>query len=270
MKKFNLLIISITMFSGLLQAQYDTMYIMKSGKVIHKQSIKPEDVDSIIFYSPPPPETITVTDYDGNEYKTVQIGTQLWMAENLKSTHFSDGTPIPIVSDSAAWDALTNNDMAYSWYNDDSAAYAETYGALYTWAAAMKGEPGSSNDPSGVRGICPDGWHLPSKAEWMTLIDFLGGDSIAGGPMKEPGTEHWLAPNVGATNESGFTGLPAGYRYFDGSFTGIYYFAYWWATDEVNGSYAYRSSLGNGNAGIRLYDRRKDTGYSVRCLKDPE
>ena len=253
------------MFSGLLTAQQDTMYIMKSGNVIYKQSIKAEDVDSIIFYSP---TNLTLIDYDGNVYKTVQIGTQLWMAENLKTTHYSDGLPVPAISDSADWDALTINDKAYTWYNNDSTTYAETYGALYTWAAAMRGAPGSSTSPSGVKGICPEGWHLPSLAEWETLIDFLGGADIAGGPMKESGTTHWLAPNFGATNESGLTGLPAGYRYFDGSFTGLYYFTYWWATNGGNGSYAFRASLGYENAGIRLFERRKDMGYSVRCLKD--
>jgi len=148
-------------------------------------------------------ENTPVTDYDGNTYRTVKIGNQIWMAENLKSTHYSNGSPIE-----------------YFDYNND-AANATTYGRLYSWRAVMNGAASSTNNPSGVKGIAPDGWHVPSKAEWQQLADYLGGISIAGGKMKETGNTHWIAPNTGATNESQFAALPAGMHDFTGIFQWI-------------------------------------------------
>jgi uncharacterized protein (TIGR02145 family) len=148
-----------------------------------------------------------VTDYDGNTYHTIRIGNQVWMAENMKTTKYSNGTEIPLVNTSGAWATLTATDKAYCWYNDDLSD-KETYGALYNWAAAMNGEASSDFNPSGVQGICSTGWHLPSSSEWSTLIAYLGGTSIAGGKLKETGTAHWSSPNTGANNESGFTALP--------------------------------------------------------------
>jgi len=140
----------------------------------------------------------TVTDIDGNCYRTVTIGTQVWMAENLKVTHDCNGEAIPNVTDGATWAGLTAG--AYCEYNNDVNNVA-TYGRLNNWYAVADS-----------RNISPAGWHVASDAEWQTLSIFLGGDAIAGGKMKETGTTHWYSPNTGATNESGFSALPGGYR----------------------------------------------------------
>jgi len=166
-----------------------------------------DDVTITFFDS----QSSNVSDYDGNIYQTVAIGNQIWMMENLKSTHYADGTAIPLVESRSAWDALDENDKAYCYFNN-SAANGETYGALYTWEAAMNGAYSSHGNPSGVQGVCPDGWHLPSDAEWDELKTYLGGESEAGGKMKEIGTIHWNSPNTSATNESVFTALPGGRR----------------------------------------------------------
>ena len=209
-----------------------------------------------------------VTDYDGNIYKTVIIGNQEWMGEDLKVTHYHEGTAISLVEGTSAWDALSNTDKAYCYYNNSS-ANGDTYGALYTWAAAMNGAASSSINPSGVQGVCPDDWHLPSDAEWTELTDYLGGTSVAGGKLKETGTTHWNSPNTGATNSSGFTALPGGYRHHDGGFHTLGDHAYFWNATESENSYAwYReldykdSDVGSGGSNYKTF------GRSVRCLKD--
>ena len=130
----------------------------------------------------------TVTDFDGNIYNTVTIGNQVWLKENLKSLHYSDGEVIPDVAK----------------YND-SDSLGEIYGCLYTWDAAMR-----NSTSQGAQGIAPEGWHIPTDAEWREMENYLGGASVAGGKMKTAGTSHWNAPNTAATNSSGFSALPAG------------------------------------------------------------
>ena len=115
----------------------------------------------------------TVTDIDGNTYRTVRIGDQIWMQENLRVTHYADGTAVPFVENSTNWDALEWDDKAYCWY-DNSVANKDIYGGLYTWAAAMNGELSSEANPSGMQGVCPNGWHLPSDSEWKQLEMYLG------------------------------------------------------------------------------------------------
>ena len=144
--------------------------------------------------------TNSIKDIDGNKYKTVTIGTQVWMAENLKTTKFNDGTPIPMVKENDAWANLTT--PAFSWYNNDSIDNKRNYGALYNWYTV------STNK------LCPVGWHVPTEAEWATITAYLGEVGLAGGKLKDAGTVHWRTPNTGATNESGFTALPGGYRSF--------------------------------------------------------
>ena len=122
---------------------------------------------------------------DGQSYNTVQIGDQIWMAENLRATKFNDGTDIPLVTKGKTWDGLRSR--AYCWYDNVETTYKNTYGALYTWPAAMNGAASSSSNPSDVQGVCPVGWHLPSKTEWDELINYLGGSSVAGGKLKEAG-----------------------------------------------------------------------------------
>lgn len=196
----------------------------------------------------------TVTDIEGNVYKTVTIGTQIWMAENLKTTKYNDGTTIPNVTDNTTWAGLTTG--AYCWYNNDI-GYKTTYGALYNWFAVNTGK------------LCPIGWHVPTKNEWSTLIYYFGDIYVAGGAMKETGTVHWIAPNTGATNSSGFSGLPGGERsWYDGTFRNIGSNGDWWNTIELDinqGWEGYLYSLGS-NAGQS--SAKKQKGLSVRCLKD--
>src|ERR1035437_682216 len=169
----------------------------------------------------------TMTDQDGNVYKTITIGTQTWMAENLRTIKYRDGTPIPNVTDNTTWTNLTTD--AYCNYNNTTSADTiAIYGRLYNWYAATN----SHN-------IAPIGWHVPTEAEWTTLIYYLGGYSVAGGKMKETGTTHWKTPNTGATNESGFTALPSGVR-SDwrttpiGKFVNMGYHTIYWSSTPID------------------------------------
>ncbi|MFH1197290.1 MAG: FISUMP domain-containing protein [bacterium] len=198
-------------------------------------------------------DTSTVTDYDGNKYKTIKIGNQIWMAENLRSTHYSDGTPI-----------------SYFEYDNDT-ANVSIYGRLYSSQAVMKGAASSNTNPSNVQGIAPDGWHLPSKAEWQELADYLGGLETAGGKLKEAGNSHWVAPNTGATNESGFTALPAGMYAFWQEFQWKGdYCAFITSTDESvpNHPEVAGIKLSYDNAEMIIGGFHPDDALSVRCVKN--
>jgi uncharacterized protein (TIGR02145 family) len=230
-------------------AQNDTMYVMKNGVVINKQSVAPADVDSIVFYSP---QVTTLTDADGNVYSTVAIGDQVWMGENLKTTKLNDGTEIPLVTDNTEWGSLTS--PAYSWYNNDEETYKNPYGAHYTWFAVNTGK------------LCPEGWHVPSVDDWTVLIDYLGGTAIAGGKLKEIGTENWNSPNTDATNESGFTGVPAGQR--PNVFSGLGENGRWWSNTEYTSSSAHAYVLYHDEAVARRNSTNKRYGLTVRCIKD--
>ena len=199
-----------------------------------------------------------ISDSEGNTYKTVTIGTQQWMAENLKVSKYSDGTTIPNITDNTQWSNLTTG--AWSYYNNDAANNAK-YGKLYNWYAVSK-------TTNGYKNVCPTGWHVPTDAEWTVLTDYLGGTSVAGGKMKEVGTTNWKIPNTDATNTSLFTGLPGGYRVNDGLYGYIGYDGDWWSSSEYNTFNAWYRYLGssNGNAGRDGYDKRN--GLSVRCLRD--
>jgi uncharacterized protein (TIGR02145 family) len=192
--------------------------------------------------------------FDGNDYNTVLISNQLWMVENLKTTKYSDGTNIDFPnSDKNAWQANTSG--AYAWYNDDPSNKI-VYGALYNWHAVKTNK------------LCPTGWRVSTDADWTSMTNYLGGENLAGGKLKETGTTHWNSPNVGATNESGFTAIPGGDRLTDGTYTyfgngGIYwtatykdtYSAWFWALDKIT-------------ATIGRADREKGVGLSVRCIKN--
>jgi uncharacterized protein (TIGR02145 family) len=192
-------------------------------------------------------------DIDGNVYKTIQIGTQNWMAENLRTTKTRSGTPIPYDSE---W--RINATKGYCWHNNDSVTYKKVYGAIYNSSYIM-----SSN-------ICPEGWHVPTQDEWITLLDFLGGKELAGGKLKEKGIYHWSAPNDGATNESGFSALPGGMRYGTSNPSGSPYsnlgITFRLACDDLwtyqmsNEESAVMTGL---NAGY--WDK---PGFYVRCMKD--
>lgn len=195
-----------------------------------------------------------VIDIDGNVYKTVTIGSQVWMAENLNTTKYNDGTAIPNVTDNTVWAAVAAG--AYCWNNNDEAIYKATYGALYNWYAVNTGK------------LCPTGWHIPIDVEWTTLITYLGGRRVAGGKLKEEGTTHWETPNNGATNSSGFTSLPGGYRYHDGTFFIVGYNAHWWSSTEVGTNDAWYTSMHYDRRNVISFFDDKTLGYSVRCVMD--
>ncbi len=191
------------------------------------------------------------SDQDGNSYKTVRIGTQTWMTENLRATKLTDGTPIPIVSDKSAWIILTT--PACCMYNNDT-TFKREYGMLYNGYAVNTNK------------LCPAGWHISTDTEWKTLTESLGGDKVAGGKLKESGTSHWYGPNKLATNESGFTALPGGTRYTNGLFFTIKGIGYWWTysgSDILNGWYR---SMSSADGAISRNYIDSTNGFSVRCI----
>ena len=197
---------------------------------------------------------------------TVRIGTQVWMTRNLNVSRYSDGTIIPEVNEQSQWVNLTTGAWCYFASNT---ANGTIYGKLYNWyAVAGIYDAASAANPALRKKLAPDGSHVPSDAEWTTLTSFLGGESVAGGKMKATGTSLWLSPNTEATNSSGFTGLPGGFRGSLGNFFSIGTSGYWWSSTEsgtLRAWYRYLES-GNGNT-IRDYVGKGD-GLSVRCLKD--
>ncbi len=190
--------------------------------------------------------TGTFTDpRDGHTYTTVTIGNQTWMAENL------------------------NYETENSWCYDNDPANCDVYGRLYDWNTIMNGAASSNNVPSGVQGICPDGWHIPSDAEWDILVNYLGSSEVAGGKMKETGTIHWKEPNTGATNESGFSALPGGYRPYQGGFYNLHKFGTWWSTTEYSFTIALTRYLRYDNDDVGIdNDHDKSDGFSIRCVKN--
>lgn len=192
-------------------------------------------------------QTQTVTDYDGNIYQTITIGSQVWMKENLKSLHYSNGTEIAAV-----------------WSYDDNDSYVETYGRLYSWDAAMK-----NSTIEGAQGVCPNGWHVPTDDEWTILGNYLGGNDMAGGKMKEQGISHWNSPNAGATNESGFTALPAG-EYDDTHYQFLGEYNVIWSSTEENTTWAKYRYISYDDTGLHPYTYYKSFRYSVRCIKNEE
>jgi uncharacterized protein (TIGR02145 family) len=194
----------------------------------------------------------SVTDIEGNTYKTIKIGNQTWMAENLRTTKYNDGTAIPNVTDNGAWTGL--NTGAYCWYNNNI-NNKNPNGALYNWYAVSAGK------------LCPTGWHVPSDAEWTTLETYLGGSSLAGGKMKS--TTGWNSPNTGATNTSGFSALPGGSRYdYDGTFDNVGYYGYWWSSSDNVSSNGFYRYLHYGHATMYRSGHDKRFGFCIRCVRD--
>jgi uncharacterized protein (TIGR02145 family) len=197
---------------------------------------------------------VACSDPDNNNYGVVTIGTQVWMADNLKTTKFSDASPIPLVTDNTAWSNLST--PGYCWYDNDESTNKDTYGALYNWYTV------------GAGNLCPAGWHVPSDAEWEFLVTYLGGASITGGKLKETGTAHWADPNTGATNETGFTARPGGTRTSSAIYKYITILGYWWASTEASASSAWYRNIYNNNSSLLKNNFTKTNGFSVRCLKD--
>ncbi len=229
----------------------DTLYVYKAGAVAYKSVIS--SVDSITFqkvYTPP----TTVTDKDGNVYQTVTIGTQTWMASNLRVLHFRNGESITNLTVDADWVGATF--AAWCDYSN-IAANGTKYGHLYNWYAATDS-----------RKIAPVGWHVPTDAEWTTLTTYLGGESVAGGKLKEAGVLNWISPNTGATNETGFTALPGGIR--GSKFDRIGIEGVWWSTTQfstLTGNCLLRN-IYNNSSQMNSNVESKYAGFSVRCIKD--
>lgn len=194
----------------------------------------------------------TVTDFDGNVYNTVLIGTQTWLAQNLKTTKLNDGTPIPNVTDETAWNLLST--PGYAWYANDNVTYAD-YGILYNWYTVGTGT------------LCPAGWHVPTDTEWSTLSSFLGGIMVAGGKLKETGTAHWTMPNTNATDEFGFTALPGGFRSYMGPFMDVTMAGNWWTSSMISVDPA-NVIITYGTGELMISQGMSGMGHSVRCLQD--
>lgn len=194
-----------------------------------------------------------LTDIDGNVYDIIKIGTQTWMLENLKVTHYNDGSTIPNVADSALW--ANTSTGAYCFYNNDSANNS-IYGKLYNWYAISTGK------------LAPAGWHVATDAEWTTLTTFLGGDSIAGNKMKA--TTLWTSfSGIANTNSSGFTGLPGGLRSsFNSKFYSLGRIAYFWSSTEYTSLIAWSRFLDYSTSAATKDNSGKKDGNSVRCVKD--
>jgi uncharacterized protein (TIGR02145 family) len=214
--------------------------------------------------TPPPPDTGTVTDVDGNVYKTIRIGTQVWMAENLKTTKYRNGAPITFINSDATWASLAlPQSPAYCNSKDDTSTIAN-YGRLYNWNAATDS-----------RGLAPAGWHVPSLDEWLTLMNFLGGKPVAGGKMKDTGLLHWPYQNIAATNSSGFTARFIQRREYNGAFrtpsVNFENYTYWWTStfaDNISYPKAYYAFVNNKGAPAYTNADYQNLGLSVRCVKD--
>lgn len=207
-------------------------------------------IQSLIFSQTP---GAGVTDIDGNYYSTIIIGSQEWMAENLRVSKFSNGNTIPNITDNTQWFNLSSGAWAY--YNNDN-QYDNPYGKLYNWFSV-----------SDSRNVCPTGWHIPSDEELIVLTDFLGGESEAGGKMKSSGTQNWLSPNTDATNESGFSALPSGARSANGTFNLNSSLSFIWSSTEIGWETAWCRTLYYNTGSVVRAGAEKKSGQSIRCIK---
>ncbi len=205
--------------------------------------------------------TSIIMDIDSNEYRTVTIGDQEWMAENLRTTRYRDGVEIPRIHD----DSTVLETPANWWWYDNDSTYEVPYGKLYNWYTVASGK------------LCPTGWRVPTDAEWTTLIDYLDPadvstvegiqSTVAGGKMKEAGTAHWQSPNEGATNESGFTALPGSFRNLNDSFVNLGYDGHWWSSTDVIDK-AWSRQLSYSSSNVARFKSNKSVGLAVRCLRN--
>ena len=214
--------------------------------VLEKQTeLSEENLTSNSSYS--------IRDNDENAYNAVKIGNQIWMAENLKTTKYNDGTVIPLVSDYNAWSNLTS--AGFCWYRNDAESFKDNYGALYNGYTISTGK------------LCPLGWHVPSVEDWMILINYCGGDK-AGVYLKEMGSENWISPNAGATNTTGFAARPGGSRGNYGSFLDIGLRGHWWSSSEYDKPNVWSINMSSFYSDVTESSDNKKSGLSVRCIKD--
>ncbi len=207
--------------------------------------------------------TETVTDVEGNVYKTVKIGTQTWMAENLKVTRLSSGEALSEVQNKDLWEMY--NYAGYCWYNND-VFFKNTYGALYNFIGIDL-----QNKPEYGKRLTPKGWHVPSDEEWQVLINYLGGEKIAAAKMKEAGTDHWTTTNAETKNESGFTALPGGYRTnIMGivKYMSVGEYAMFWSSTKKDGKHVWSYWIKKDTNEILKFPWSKYCGLSIRCVKD--
>ena len=195
----------------------------------------------------------TIQDADGNFYPVIKIGNQLWLSQNLKTTKLNDGSPISLVTDNSKWKSLSS--PAYCWLNND-ADHKEEYGALYNWYAVD------------TKKLCPKGWHVPSNSDWQILTSFLGDPEFTGALLKEKGNEHWKNTIAGATDQYGFTALPAGFRSSEGPFP-VYAESYtvWWSSSKYENDGCNRGLYFSNNILYQSHENCR-SGFSVRCVKD--
>jgi len=223
----------------------------------------------------------SVTDYDGNTYFTAKIGDQWWMTSNLKTTHYADGTEIPLVESTSDWEALNSEVTAYCYYDNDPYEAAFTYGALYTWAAVMNGAESSDGYSSDVQGVCPDGWHVPSDSEWKTLEMHLGmhvAEADTTGPRgRYIGSQLAISSDLWADGllkdnasfgTSNFFALPGGGRRYNGTFGHLGDNANFWSATERDSYKAWGRHLYSEYTTVHRYSNIKSDGFSVRCVKD--
>ena len=198
---------------------------------------------------------LPIADADGNLYNTLRIGTQIWMTMNLKTSRYNDSTLIPKVVENADWSTIST--PSYCWYQNVNDLSSE-YGALYNWYAVSTGK------------LCPSGFHVPSEQEWVVLTDFLNGEYWAGGKLKETGTNHWMSPNAGATNDFNFSALPGGFRtgLAAGTFRASGYLGYYWASSEADSIYSRARLMTFDTSELVPGYGLKSNGFSVRCIKD--
>jgi uncharacterized protein (TIGR02145 family) len=194
---------------------------------------------------------INLVDIDWNTYGTIRVGNQLWMAENLKTTRFNDGTTIPAIAGYKAWSNLIS--PGYCLYNNDAGRYRNKYGVLYNGYTVSTGK------------LCPVGWHVPSAEEWQTLTNYCG-KNVAGGELKE--TDSWMSPNTGATNATGFAALPGGSRGNLGSFMDIGIRGHWWSSTENDDLDFWNRTMSYSSSDVTGSSDHKQSGLSVRCIKD--
>jgi uncharacterized protein (TIGR02145 family) len=227
----------------------DTMYVwIKSGSVV-KYSVA--QIDSIVFKEPE-----ALTDIDGNIYQVVNIGTQKWMAENLKVTRYRNGDLIGTTAP-ATLDISSESSPKYQWAYNGNETNVATYGRLYTWYTIADN-----------RKVCPSGWHVPSDTEWETLINFLADPGHEGAKLKEAGISHWESPNSGASNSTGYTALPGGSRTSDGVFDNNGFYANFWSSESYNATSAGSKNLSYATESVDSFGTNKDSGLAVRCIKD--
>jgi len=199
---------------------------------------------------------VSVKDADGNVYRTITVGDQVWMAENLRATRLNDGTAITNETDMTKWVQVTT--PAFCWVNNDEKTKNE-YGAMYNWHTVNTGK------------LCPAGWRVATDEDWTRLTDFLGGVQVAGGKLKEKGTARWKDPNAGATGETGFSAVPAGYRYgyfwAQGTFYETGLNGYYWTGTVCTDTHAWSRTMNAGNTKVYRSIFVNNNGFSVRCIK---